>query len=230
MSELTRRIPLLSFAAAALVVATAPRARAQFEGTVTMRMTTPEGKASDMAYSVKGDRVRMDMSAMGANVFMLRDGDKMSIVMPAQRMYLDQSITAAARSAGAGKTPVKPQDITMTGRKETIAGYECEHATITGDDGKYDVCLAKGLGTFFMPNNPLAGRGGSSGGPGSAVLAKLGGEVFPLKVQKVGDANPILEVTKIDKKPLDAAMFTVPSDYRKMDFGAMMGGRPPFGI
>jgi hypothetical protein len=227
MSGLRRVIPKWSmFAVGAVALALpafATTAQGQFEGTITMHMNSQRGTGQDMLWSIKNDRARMDMSA-GKNVmYMLRQGDKATIVMPSQKMYMEQSIPTAITQANR-ESKVKASDVEATGKKETIAGYECEHFITTDDDGsKYDTCLAKGLGTFMMPSNPLQ-RGDS--GPMGAILRKLDGAVFPLKVQKVGAAAPELEVTKIDKKSLDDSMFGVPSDFRKFDMGALMG-RPP---
>jgi hypothetical protein len=139
-------------------------------------------------------------------------------------MYMEQTVPVSMIVPGGAGADVKKANVNLTGRKETIAGYECEHAIITSDDGQYDVCLAKGLGTFMAPSNPMGGRGADNS-PASAVLQKLGGDVFPLKVQKVG-GDVALEVTKIEKKPLNDSMFSVPPDYRKLDIGALMGHPP----
>jgi hypothetical protein len=199
-------------------------AQAQFEGTVTMHMNTSRG-GQDMLWSLKNNRGRMDMSAAGGVMYVIRQGDKTTIVMPSQKMYMEQTIPITPDAARGGKGTGKTPDVEFTGKKETVAGYECEHVIVTAEDGsKFDSCLAKGLGTFMMPTNPMArGRDDS---PTGAIMRKLDGAFFPLKVQKVGSAAPELEVTKIEKKSLDDSMFSVPSDFRKLDLGAMMG-KPP---
>ncbi len=215
---------VLAYASVALV-AFAPRAHGQFEGTITMHMNSARG-GQDMLWALKNDRGRMDMTAAGGSMFVLRQGDKTTIVMPAQKMYMEQVIPVNVATNGQ-TAKVKASDVEFTGKKDMIAGYECEHV-ITSDEAngsKYDVCLAKGLGTFMMPSNPM-GRGRDDNGPMSAIMKKLDGAVFPLRVQKVGSATPELEVTKIEKKSLDDSMFEVPSGFRKFDMGALMG-RPP---
>ena len=217
-------MPLWSIAAiGAVSVAFAPQARAQFEGTITMHMTSQRG-GQDIQWSVKNERARMDMGGAGGAMYMIRQGDKATIVMPTQKMYMEQNIPNAMGEAGKdGK--FKPGSIEFTGKKEMIAGYECEHVITTSDDGKkYDVCLAKGLGAFMIPNNPMGrGRGGDSG-PMAEIMKKLDGAVFPLKVQQVGGTGVELEVTKIEKKSLDESLFSVPSDYKNL---SGMFGRPP---
>ncbi len=53
---------------------------------------------------------------------------------------------------------------------------------------------------------------------------KLGRDAFPLKVQRAGD-NIAFEVTKVERKSLDASLFSVPDGFQKFDMGRM--GRPP---
>lgn len=219
---MSNRRDALRSLAVTLILAAFPvaAAHAQFEGTITMRLSSTSG-GSNMQYSMKGDRLRIDIGAADLGMYVLADNGRMTMVMPAQKVYFQPQLPAAATQGKAtSKVSVK-----ATGRTETIAGYKCEHYTISGgDDGQYDACLSKELGTFMQPMNPMAGRGAANAS--SDVLAHLGGNAFPLKVQKVGGATT-LEVTKIDKKSLDESLFTVPSSYRKMDVGAMRGGRPP---
>lgn len=200
-------------------------AQAKFEGAITARLSGATGGA-DVTYLVKGDQFRMDMTGRGQTMYILRDPAKNAalMVMPAQRMYMEMALPTANEMAG-GRGEVKAPDIKMTGRKETVAGIECEHVLITSDDGQYDACVAHGLGAFPMVNNPMAGRGRGAEPP--PAWQKLGRDAFPLKVQKVG-GELAFEVTKIERKPLDASTFAVPDGFQKLDMGAMgRMGRPP---
>ena len=157
---------------------------------------------------------------------MLYDGSTKStaMVMPAQKMYVDASAMAGMTGQAAAAADHKTFEFKMTGRKETIAGYECEHMIVTGDDGQYDICGAKGLGTFATMNNPMGGRGG---GASDGWMRGMPKDFFPLKVQKVG-GEVVLEVMKIEKKSLDANLFKVPDGFTKMDMSGMgRRGRPP---
>ena len=197
-------------------------AQSKFEGVITARLAG----TTDVTYSLKGDQFRMDMSGRGMAIYMLHDGSAKStfMVMPTQKMYMDPTAMAGMTGQAAAAADKKTFDFKMTGRKETIAGYECEHMLVTGDDGQYDICGAKGLGTFATMNNPMAGRGG---GPSDSWQRGMSKDFFPLKVQKVG-GDVVLEVVKVEKKSLDSSLFTVPSDFTKMDLGSMgRMGRPP---
>jgi hypothetical protein len=213
-----------------LVLPAVAAAQSKFEGVVTVSMMSARGN-NDVSYSIKGDQLRMDMAGPGGQtIYMLRDASKNvnAMVMPEQRMYMDMSAMQGMIPPGAAGTPQtgKAPDITMTGRKETIAGYECEHMIVASDDGeKYDVCGANGLGSFMTPGGPMGmggGRGRGMGGPPG--LDRLGRDFFPLKVQKVG-GEVALQVTKIEKKSLDNSVFAIPDGFQKMDPGMMR--RPP---
>jgi Domain of unknown function (DUF4412) len=210
----------------AIAIACVPMAlsaQARFEGAITARVSGATGGA-DVTYLVKGDQFRMDMTGRGQSMYILRDPAKNAtlMVMPAQRMYME---TPLSGDAAGNRAEGKPADIKMTGRKETVAGVECEHVLITSDDSQYDACVAHGLGMFPMINNPMAGRGRGAEPP--PAWQKLGRDAFPLKVQKVG-GELAFEVTKIERKPLDASLFAVPDGFQKLDMGGMgRMGRPP---
>lgn len=209
----------------ALCAATAVQAQS-FEGAISMQFSDGKGRAMEMSYMVKDGKVRMEMPGGrgdGAGAFIMdAAAQKMLIIMAAQKMYIEQSYAGLAAGAGAAMSKGKPPTITSTGRKETIAGYPCEHYTVA-DEGNppTDVCIARGLGAFVSPS--AGGRG--AGRANSAWERGLGENGFPLKVQ-TGDKVEML-VTSIEKKPLDAALFAPPAGYSKMDMGAMLRGRPP---
>ncbi len=198
-------------------------AQSPFEGVVSARVSS-DANAADIAFMVKGDLLRVDMTGMqGMTVFAIHDAKKGSttVVIPMMQMYMDQpTMTMPPKATGDSKPSIK-----WTGRKETIAGYECEHATLSDDrGGQVDACLARGLGNFMMPDSPM-GRGARGGTGGWA--SSLGTDVFPLKVQQVGGSGSVaFEVTKIEKKTLEPSIFSIPDGYTKMDMG-MMRGRPP---
>lgn len=210
---------MLAAWAGAIVVAVPALAAAQstFQGVITFQMNVGQAGPSIMRYSVKGPNVRMDMAAPGQNIFTLFNSTTriIQIVIPMQQMYMER---AADPQAGADSASRGTRKIVWTGRRETVAGYECEHALVPEDDGtNTDVCLAKGLGTFVQMNGRGRGRGGPQGGGWEGYL----GNDFPLKVQQGG--RTMMEATKIEKKTLDASVFTIPDGYRKMNMG--MGGR-----
>ncbi|HYW32037.1 MAG TPA: DUF4412 domain-containing protein, partial [Gemmatimonas sp.] len=148
------------------------------------------------------------------------------VLLEAQRMYIEQplnDVRASTRAPGSsGSSAARPQPappplptVKRTGRRETIAGYECEHVIVTSlADGDMDVCMARALGPFVSPASAM----------GVAVMpawqrALVADGGFPLKVTR-SDGKTLLEVTRIVKRTLPASSFTVPDDFVKMD-------RPP---
>ncbi|MGH7620267.1 MAG: DUF4412 domain-containing protein [Gemmatimonadaceae bacterium] len=218
MVRLLRAVSLASFVCALPVLS----AQGQFEGTVTARLNSAQG-GSEITYEVKGDQFRMDFAGRGQSMFILHDASKTSnyMVMPSQRMYVEMPTAMGTDMSdrATGKIP----DIKMTGKKETIAGHECEHVLITSDNEQWDACIAHDLGTFpaMGGGNPMAGRGRAEPPP---AWQKLGHNAFPLLVQKVG-GDKAFEVTKIEKKSLDASLFAIPDGFQKFDMGRF--GRPP---
>jgi hypothetical protein len=137
----------------------------------------------------------------------------------------------------AGEEENKFPKLTETGKRETIAGYTCEH-WLMGDKQNMDICIAKGLGYF--------GMGGQGGGAFSTLknlafspeqLAEasshpewvkfLEGGAFPLKMTSTeeGKVTMNMEATKIEKKSLDDSLFVVPPDYKEFSMGNLGGRR-----
>lgn len=204
---------------AVLLAATAASLGAQsFEGAVSMTLSGDNGRSTDVTYLVKDGKIRMEMGGggRGMTMIMLPADKKMLMIMTAQKMYMENQMPggdmAGHQMANPGVT------VKRTGQMETIAGYQCEHITVTESNGSSDVCVAKGLGMWMAPSM----GGGMRGGPPKAEgwEGGLGEGGYPLKVQK-GDKT-IMLVTKIEKKSLDGSLFAAPDGFTKMDMGAMM--------
>jgi len=118
-----------------------------------------------------------------------------------------------------------------TGKRETIAGYPCEHWLVGEGADQMDMCLAKGLGFFGF-----GGQGGRAGlGAAFPSLDRAGLEVllaarpelkelveggaFPLKAET---ANLTLVVTRVERKALSDDLFRPPADCKQMDWQKMM--------
>ncbi|MGI9076498.1 MAG: DUF4412 domain-containing protein [Gemmatimonadaceae bacterium] len=195
-------------AAATTLGANTLTAQPAFEGVVTMKLAGMEsGGPRTMKYYVKGGVLRMEMEGKdGGQGYTITDPRRQIsyMVMPGQRMYMEMSV-APKTAKRIGKSEPK---ITKTGRTETIAGHTCEHWIIKVEAEESDVCVAKGLGRFFGMS------GGRQGEP--AWISKLGADFFPLRYSKVGQTRASLEVTRIEKRSLDAALFVPPAGFRKM--------------
>lgn len=212
-----------------------------FEGVVVMKMDTGEQKGMEMTFSLKGTKTRVETGMPGTPevqgiMIMDTDAGKMMTLMPQQKMYMTMDLKGMAEEAGEKSAEVeKFPKLTSTGRRETIAGHECEHWLI-GDKQDIDMCVAKGLGYF--------GMGGQSG-EGSfrnmifspKMLAEaaahpewvklLKGGAFPLKITATenGKAAMTMEATRVEKKSLDDTLFGVPAGYKEFNMQDMMRGR-----
>jgi hypothetical protein len=214
---------------AALVAAT-------FEGKVTMKMTSGRSKPQDITYSIKGDKVRMEIPEQKGMGGMIMDTTKreMTMIMDEQKMYMVMALPDSAKEAIAKRE----QEVTLekTNETDTILGYKATKYLVKDKDNETEMWLAEGLGTFMgmsSNRNPMARGGGTP--PPAWERALAGKEMFPLRVvgydkgkpKKGGNEAFKMEVTAINKASLPDSMFTPPAGYQKFDMGAMMKGMIP---
>ena len=204
---------LAAAALAAVTVAASSLPAQEFEGVITMHMagTMRDGTPMpDIEYMTRGGKMRINAKSPMGNmgIIAVPSEKKLYMLMDAQSMYMEQPLNfTPSATANASVAPT----IVRTGKKETIAGFECEHITITEKAVATDVCMARGLGPFLSASAAMPG----ASLPGwQKALIEDGG--FPLKVTKA-DGSTVLEVTKIEKKRLTEKMFNVPDNYTKMD-------------
>lgn len=191
-----------------LLCVASPLAAQSFEGTVTMNVSSESGPGRTMSYMLKGGKLRFEPPGGKMSVIIDPATQRMMVIMDAQKMYMERSFATAAAAAQqrvAGKSPT----VTRTGKMETVAGYRCEDVIVTDNDGAAaTVCVSSELGGFRMPmaSNPMAPQAEAG------WVTQLGKQAFPLKVEKNGKV--ILEVTAIDRKTLDPALFAAPEGYQ----------------
>ena len=197
----------------------------------------------EIRYAIKGTRTRIETQLsrgglqMGAMLMDLSTGTQ-TMLMPQTKTYIDMNLAEMAgkmaKEVGKDSSGDFPK-VTSTGKTETIAGFTCQH-WLVGDEQNMDICMAKGLGYF--------GGGGQSGGIfdqlknlalGEKIKSQIAanpefakfveGGAFPLKMAQVenGQSKTIMEVTSVERKPLDDSLFTVPADYKKMEIPGLPG-------
>jgi hypothetical protein len=185
-----------------------------FEGDITIHTTraSSAGAAQDMTVRAKGDKLRFDSMSNGETSSALYDpsSNKLVIVMDAQKAYMDMDFSS--RSAAPNTDP-KTSAVEKTGKTETIAGYDCEDWTVKDPSGtRTEVCMAEGLAFFDLE----AVRHGGGASWNKALRDK---KYFPLRSIEYDTGGKEVsrsEVTKIDAKKLDDAVFAVPKDYTKL--------------
>jgi Domain of unknown function (DUF4412) len=200
-----------------LVVASTAGAQGSFEGVVTYQM----GNSGDTwQYSAKGGKVRMDMSnaKMPGGVSAIMDMSAMTttVLMNQQHMYMTMPIPQSATIPDSIHGSV-----TKTG-SEVIAGIPCDDYVGTDAKGAKSgtVCLAHGMGNFaqFGANNPLMRQYSARV---SGFSGAMSGGGFPLKIVKE-DGQTTMLATKVEKKSLDASLFSIPAGYTQMQMPAGM--------
>jgi hypothetical protein len=206
-----------------------------FEGVVAFKMMG-KGGGAEMTQMYRGSKSRTEISGGGQNTAMIMDmtAGTMTVLMPPQKTYMVMDMKKMGQglagmlgkgrkdSGSGGGMPGSMPKITATGRKETIAGHECEYY-VMGEKGEAEVCSAKGLGMFMMGQSPMGGAMSSI-----AALATLGTNsdaaklfadgFFPLKMVNTehGKREVVMEATRVEKKSLDASLFVPPPDYKEM--------------
>lgn len=197
---------------------------AAFQGEVDMTIKNEKGTTSNGSILVKGQKQRMDMTSpdqkMGAvimdgeakKMIMLDDAKKTAMVMSLKDPGAPPAGPPGAHPAGA--TPQKEHEFKRTGKKDVVAGYDCEIWTYEEPEQKGEVCVADGLS--------LLGFGGVSLG---ALSGKISG--LPLRAisqTKDGKEKDRWEVTKIDRRDVPDDKFTIPPGYQTMDMDQLMKG------
>jgi hypothetical protein len=202
-----------------VVLLAAPLAAQAFEGVVAYKMPS-EKKASDLTMSIKGPNIRTEMSSAGRTMTMLMDrqAQSMTMLMPDEKIYMTMDLKAAGERTK--RIEHAPPKITALGTSETIAGRTCQNYLVETAKSKMEYCNAEGLGNFMMPRNPM-GAGPSNEVPdlqNEAYRAYFKDGFFPLRMVNLkGDKRSIMmEATRVEPMPLDAALFTVPAGFTEM--------------
>jgi hypothetical protein len=212
----------------ALVYAASPAvARAQFEGVITMKVQQPGGAAPmEIRQFVRGGTTRTEMTGPMGEMAMIADVTKGLgyMVLPARQTYMQMALPNQAQATERMRGAAVQPKVSRTGRKETIAGYSCEHWNVQVDTVSFDACMASGLPVWSSVMQG-GGMGGRRGG-GTGWLSMVGdGSLFPLRVTRTGSSVPMVEVTSIEKKTLSPALFTPPANFEKVE-GPAGRGRP----
>ncbi len=180
-----------------------------------MHLTTTHG-AQDVNFLTKGGKMRVEAQAekgMSATIVVDPQAKKTIMIMDAQKMYLEMPQKDPPVAGDPAKA--RPQ-ITKTGKHETIAGIDCEDWNVAEANGKHvAACITQGI-TFV--DFTAMGRPGSHSS-GSWMDEMKGQQYFPLRVvdtDPTGKAVSTMLVTKIEKKPVDDAMFAPPAGYHTM--------------
>lgn len=183
-----------------------------FEGVIHYEIPemTKQGMGQ-MPYMVKNGKVRMEFgkgNQGGAMIFMPEE-NKMAVIMEAMKGYMTMEIDDPETKGDIDNNT----NMKSTGDTKTIAGKSCEIWEVNDPNNSYRLCVAKGMGNFMMPQNPMA----KSNTPQWAKEAMAGG-FMPLEVIETGGGKEDLKMraTRIEEKSLSASLFEIPEGYNDM--------------
>lgn len=201
-----------------LVVASTAGAQGNFEGVVTYQ----NGKTNETwEYMAKGDKVRFNIAdphAPGAAMIWDMGANTAMMLMPSQKMYMTMNMNKVAAADVADSVHGK---LTKVG-SEVVAGVPCDDYVGTDNNGvkQGTFCIAHGMGNFawFNANNPMMKRMQSRVTGFSNAVAGGG---FPLKTVNAQGQTEMI-ATKVERKTLDASLFTPPAGFTQMQMPAGM--------
>jgi Domain of unknown function (DUF4412) len=203
-------------ALSASVACSKPTSLTSFEGTITMQTTLAGSSAQQMVVQTKGDKLRFDTICAGGPTHAVYDpaSSKVQFFIDPDKKYvdLDFSLPSAAPNTDPGSSA-----IVRSGAHKKVAGYDCEQVSVTDAAGKRsDVCIAQGIAYFDV--NGL--RPGVQRAESAMAREFRLHKSFPLESVEFGpDGKEVsrMLVTKIVSEKLEDELFSVPSDYTKID-------------
>lgn len=215
----------LTFAVGLLAAVSAPALTAEesFEGAIHYTLQS-EAELMQMTHFIKDSRMRIEVPLDGTNKavsIVNLTSREIAILMPGQKMYMVMPIPAG----GNGNDTVAPQ-LVNTGETMDILGYECTRYLLTDGGREVEVWATRELGPYISASDPMQKKGSKNAW--EQMLAGAG--LFPLRVaerDRNGDQIFGLDVTEIDRGPLDEALFTIPDGYQEFKMPSMQG--MPFG-
>ncbi len=190
-------------------------AQENFEGKVTFNIFN-EDEPHSMDYYIKDGKIRFDAKEKeGMGAFIMDPATKqIMVIMPEQKMYLQWQMSDEKMNAET-KQEMDKGEFAKTGETKEILGYTAEKWTYKNEKGEGEAWLTKDLGTFFWFKNPMMREDNQ---PQWMKELKEGG-YFPLLVTENG--KKVFEVTNVQKTPVDASLFEIPADYKKMEMPNM---------
>ena len=187
-----------------------------FEGTIEFKKQTTTDTVN-YVYYVKGDKVRLDeigsrsKKVEGSFLIDLKNNTMLSLSHE-RKLFIEQAPGTPAAVTG------KP-DVKKTGSTKKILGVNCTEYVVSNPDEKVKVTYWMGDGKydFFFKLLKVLNRKDKSAVYVQQITGVEGS--FPFLSSQVNmDTNKEevkMEVTKIQKKTIDANVFEVPKDYQK---------------
>jgi hypothetical protein len=230
----------LAFASAAAAASAVPPASATpfaksaqpFEGVIDMALSMEAG-IGDLRLYMAGGRSKLDMSLQ---VSPLPAPIKIGVLVDSKTpkvlwllndnlktySYLNLADAPAAPDTSAGKYVIK-----VIGQEKRL-GYACSHLTLTRNKELVDAWVTQELPEVYAVLKTLQEANPQYGDLSIFnALEGAGKAGLPLKYIVVRDGQRVtMEVKRLQRKALPAALFTVPADYKKTDGAGAAGLQP----
>lgn len=197
---------------------------------VVVQKATADGKTEDILVRIKGEQTRLDSGKEMSIIAGGADG-QMTMLMHQQKMMMRlnadtlKGVMALAGAAfGADKAAAKP---VATGTKEKIGAYDCEVFTWSGKMGTGKFWVARDFPGFQALNAAQDKLMKAMGNPASAFAPQASdfpGMVIKSEMQVMGKSS-VSELVSAKQEDVDAAIFTLPTDYQEMKMPALPGGK-----
>ena len=208
-------------------------AAAQFEGTISMKVSA-SGSDMMMTMSIKGDQQSNviilppsagPMAGIEARTIIDPTTNTATTMLPLPPGMAQIPILANAKgiktvldlSKNTGDAWGSHAQIKKLGTSQRIAGLACDDYEIIPAKGKpLQACVAESLGRFVFPQTGGGMGGRANGGPAPAWATAFGGKPgFPLRVTE-SDGNVVLEVLSVTRAPVSPGLFEIPDGYVDM--------------
>lgn len=187
-----------------------------FEGVIEFRKQTSTDTISYLYY-VKGDKVRLDeignksKKVEGSFIIDLKTSSMIALSHE-RKLYIEQAQGAPATVNG--KT-----EVTKTKNEKTIQGFKCSEYVVKNTEENIEIhyWLASGNFTFFSKLLKILNRKDKTSVYYQQITGTDGMFPFLSSQTAVGSTKEDvkLEVTKFQKKVVDANLFEIPKDYQK---------------
>ncbi|HKK45156.1 MAG TPA: DUF4412 domain-containing protein [Balneolaceae bacterium] len=191
-----------------------PAVAQNFEGVIYYQVPEMANQGmGEMPYMIKGSKARMEFGQgnQKSAMLFLPSESKIVMIIEAMKGYMsmDYNNEIDADDASQDHTTV-----TKTGEMKTIAGRSCEVWNITSDKDNMEVCMAKGLGNFMIPQNPMSRQN-------TPAWAQeiMDSKAMPLEVLEInGDGSKTIQMkaSRIEEKTLSPELFEIPKGYNDM--------------
>jgi hypothetical protein len=209
---------------AAQVGSSSSKSAGRFEGEITAESSGRGGqrKAGTITFSFKGSALRIDgLGDDDPGSLIVDPSQKSWVLMPTKKQAIGVSfadVISIFVSTGAADGTMA--NFAQTGKKDVVAGRECQEWTVTTAKSRVTACVAESITWLDFGQWPAL----AADKPESSRAYMTH---FPLRYVSYdlqGVETSRLTVTKVDEKPLDDVRFVVPAEYEKTDLAPFLGG------